>query len=191
MIARILVAALVGGLLASAAAPSLAATADEPLVVAQAQGTRDGELELIPGYYEIRPNDHMGNVLARLRTPPGQTYSSVTFPEGFTVDRMAARLDSSVERMTGVDFLAAASDQQVVAAVYGSSAALGIQRPGKPVAGQEVIPVTAKQGILTQVAVEPIAVTSATKSIADEVPFGPEVVAGSIGIERVEAGSAR
>jgi UPF0755 protein len=74
---------------------------------------RDGDLEITPGYYEIRPNDHMGNVLGRLRTPPGQTYSSVTFPEGFTVERMAARLDTSVERMTGEDFLAAAADPEI------------------------------------------------------------------------------
>lgn len=71
---------------------------------------REGGLELIPGYYEIRPNDHMGNVLGRLRTPPGQTYTKVTFPEGFTVDRMAERLETSVERLTAAQFLAAATD---------------------------------------------------------------------------------
>ena len=46
---------------------------------------REGGLELTPGYYEIRPSDHMGNVLGRLRTPPGQTYTKVTLPEGFTL----------------------------------------------------------------------------------------------------------
>jgi peptidoglycan lytic transglycosylase G len=71
---------------------------------------REGGLELTPGYYEIRPNDHMGNVLGRLRTPPGQTYSKVTFPEGFTVARMAERLGSSVPRLTAEGFLAAAGD---------------------------------------------------------------------------------
>ena len=30
----------------------------------------------------------MGDVLARLRTPPGQTYLRVTFPEGFTIEQM-------------------------------------------------------------------------------------------------------
>ena len=35
----------------------------------------------------------MGNVLGRLRTPPEQTYTKVTFPEGFTVAQMADRLD--------------------------------------------------------------------------------------------------
>ncbi len=76
----------------------------------------NGGLELTPGYYEIRPNDHMGNVLGRLRTPPGQTYTRVTFPEGFTLTRMATRLDSEVERMSGEEFLAAANDPAVTSA---------------------------------------------------------------------------
>ena len=46
---------------------------------------REGGIELIPGYYEIRPSDHMGNVLGRLCTPPAETFTKVTFPEGFTV----------------------------------------------------------------------------------------------------------
>ncbi len=71
---------------------------------------REGGLEPIPGYYEIRPNDHMGNVLGRLRTPPGQTYTKVTFPEGFTLARMADRLDTSVPRLTANGFIEAATD---------------------------------------------------------------------------------
>ncbi len=71
---------------------------------------REGGLELTPGYYEIRPNDHMGNVLGRLRTPPGQTYTKVTFPEGFTLSKMANRLDTSVDRLGADEFLAAATD---------------------------------------------------------------------------------
>jgi UPF0755 protein len=74
---------------------------------------RDGGLELTPGYYEIRPDDHMGNVLGRLRTPPGQTYTKVTFPEGFTIERMAERLDSSIDRLTAAEFLAAAGDGSI------------------------------------------------------------------------------
>jgi UPF0755 protein len=74
---------------------------------------RNGGIELTPGYYEIRPNDHMGNVLGRLRTPPGQTYSRVTFPEGFTIDRMAQRLESSVDRLTAAEFVEAASDPSI------------------------------------------------------------------------------
>ncbi len=71
---------------------------------------REGGLEPTAGYYEIRPNDHMGNVLGRLRTPPGQTYTKVTFPEGFTVAKMASRLETSVDRLSATEFLAAASD---------------------------------------------------------------------------------
>lgn len=71
---------------------------------------REGGLDIIPGYYQIRPNDHMGNVLGRLRTPPGQTYTKVTFPEGFTVAQMATRLDTSVDRLTADGFLTAAGD---------------------------------------------------------------------------------
>ena len=50
---------------------------------------RNGGLEITPGFYQLRPDDHMGNVLDTLETPPGQTYTKVTFPEGFTIDRMA------------------------------------------------------------------------------------------------------
>jgi UPF0755 protein len=74
---------------------------------------RNGGLEIIPGYYEIRPNDHMGNVLGRLRTPPGQTYSQVTFPEGFTIAQMGKRLDTEIDRMSADDFLAAAQDPSI------------------------------------------------------------------------------
>src|SRR5690606_9576860 len=51
-----------------------------------------GGLELTPGYYQLPVNDHMGNVLARLRSPPAETYHRVTFPEGFTIEQMADRL---------------------------------------------------------------------------------------------------
>ncbi len=74
---------------------------------------REGGLEPTPGYYEIRPNDHMGNVLGRLRTPPGQTYTKVTFPEGFTLEQMASRLDTSVDRLGSDAFLAAATDGSI------------------------------------------------------------------------------
>ena len=74
---------------------------------------REGGLELTPGYYEIRPADHMGNVLGRLRTPPGQTYTRVTFPEGFTIERMGDRLDSSVDRLTAEEFTSVATDGSI------------------------------------------------------------------------------
>ena len=74
---------------------------------------RNEGLEPIPGFYTIRPDDHMGNVLARLRTPPAQTYTSVTFPEGFTIDQMGRRLENTMERLDADGFGAAASDPSV------------------------------------------------------------------------------
>lgn len=76
---------------------------------------RNGGLEIIPGFYQIRPLDHMGNVLARLKTPPAQTYTSVTFPEGFTINRMGRRVDAVVERMDEAEFIEAANDPSVIA----------------------------------------------------------------------------
>lgn len=74
---------------------------------------RNGGLEITPGYYEIRPNDHMGNVLGRLRTPPGQTYSTVTFPEGFTLTQIARRLEAEIDRTSADDFMEAAADPEM------------------------------------------------------------------------------
>jgi UPF0755 protein len=74
---------------------------------------RQGGLELIPGYYQLRPGDHLGNVLGRLRTPPERTFTRVTFPEGFTVAQMATRLGDAVEPMDTDDFLAAAANPSV------------------------------------------------------------------------------
>jgi UPF0755 protein len=74
-----------------------------------------GGIELTPGYYEIRPDDHMGNVMGRFGTPPGQTYSNVTFPEGFTLEQMARRFDQEIDRMSAADFLAATDDESITA----------------------------------------------------------------------------
>jgi UPF0755 protein len=78
---------------------------------------RNGGLELTPGYYELPRNDHMGNVLARLGTPPSQTYTKVTFPEGLTLAEMAVRLDNTIVPMTVADFHAAAADPAVVSTI--------------------------------------------------------------------------
>ncbi len=74
---------------------------------------RQGGLELTPGYYRLRPMDHMGNLMQVLSTPPEQTYTSVTFPEGFTLARMAARLTDRVPRLLITDFMAAATDGSI------------------------------------------------------------------------------
>ena len=51
----------------------------------------------------------MGNIVAALRTSPAQTFTNVTFPEGYTVARMAARLQKTVPRLTAANFVAAAT----------------------------------------------------------------------------------
>ena len=75
---------------------------------------RQGGMELTPGYYQIRPSDHMGNVMHALATPPELTYRQVTFPEGFTMSKMASRLEAEVPRLTYADYVAAATDGSVV-----------------------------------------------------------------------------
>ena len=54
----------------------------------------NGGLVLTPGDYELRPRDHMGNLMRVLRTPPSLTYTKVTFPEGFTLAKMSQRLSA-------------------------------------------------------------------------------------------------
>jgi len=76
---------------------------------------RKGGLELTSGFYQLPTGAHMGDVLGRLRTPPGQTYFRVTFPEGFTIEQMAERLDESSERLDADAFLAAARSPDVPA----------------------------------------------------------------------------
>ncbi len=76
-----------------------------------------GGLDLTPGYYELRTSDHMGNVLARLKTPPSETYTKVTFPEGFTVPQIALRLERDMATMTYQDVMAAAADASLVPAL--------------------------------------------------------------------------
>jgi UPF0755 protein len=78
---------------------------------------RNGGLEVVPGYYELRTSDHMGNILRVLRTPPGQTFTRVTFPEGYTLTRMATRLNERVPRITTDEFLQAATDGSVRSAL--------------------------------------------------------------------------
>jgi UPF0755 protein len=55
----------------------------------------------------------MGDLLSVLRTPPAQTYEKVTFPEGFTLDQISARLANRLPRMTAASVKAAATDGSV------------------------------------------------------------------------------
>lgn len=76
-----------------------------------------GGLTPAPGYYSLRPGDSAGSVVDALSTPPAQTFVNVTFPEGFTVAQMAARLSEKMTFFSVADFLAAASDGSVTSAL--------------------------------------------------------------------------
>jgi UPF0755 protein len=65
---------------------------------------RRGGIEFVPGYYQLKPRDHMGNLMAALSTPPAQTFVNVTFPEGYTVEQVAARLEEKVPRIDAETF---------------------------------------------------------------------------------------
>lgn len=69
-----------------------------------------GGIELTPGYYSVRPNDHMGNVMSVLETPPSETYTTVTFPEGYTIAKMAERIGVKFVRLDEQMFITAATD---------------------------------------------------------------------------------
>ncbi len=72
-----------------------------------------GGLEIVPGYFRLRPSDHMGNLMRTLSIPPSETFTKVTFPEGFTYSKMAARLVERVPRLSVAAFGTAATDGQV------------------------------------------------------------------------------
>jgi UPF0755 protein len=74
---------------------------------------RKGGIELTPGYYAIRPHDHMGNIMKVLSTPPSATFVKVTFPEGFTLLQMAKRLAEKTLRLNADLFNQAAQDPAV------------------------------------------------------------------------------
>ncbi len=67
-----------------------------------------GGIDLTPGYYELQPRDHMGNLMRVLSTPPAATYKRVTFPEGFTLAQMGKRVERDLPPMTEAGFEAAA-----------------------------------------------------------------------------------
>ncbi len=60
----------------------------------------EGGLDVTPGFYTMRPRDHMGNLLRVLRTPPNETYFKVTFPEGFTAKQIFARVAKELGSLT-------------------------------------------------------------------------------------------
>lgn len=74
---------------------------------------RNGGIELTPGYYQVVKGSHMGDVMARLATPPSATFINVTFPEGFTIDQIAARLAERTLRLNAERFVAEANSSAI------------------------------------------------------------------------------
>lgn len=92
---------------------------------------RKGEFSPEAGYYTLRPRDTMGNIAGALRRSPNSTFTSVTFPEGFTVDQMARRLVARLPRLAVDRFLGATTDG-LITSVYqpiGSSSLEGLLFP--------------------------------------------------------------
>ncbi len=79
----------------------------------------NGGLTLTPGDYELRPRDHIGNVMRVLRTPPSLTYTKVTFPEGFTLQKMSERLSAKLPRTDPLAFMTAVTDGSIRSPVPG------------------------------------------------------------------------
>lgn len=77
---------------------------------------RKGGISFVPGYYQLAPRDHMGNIMAALNTPPAQTFVNVTFPEGYTVEQIARRLAEKVPRLDATTFLDQAASGTVTSA---------------------------------------------------------------------------
>ena len=75
---------------------------------------RKGGVELVPGYYQITPKSHMGDIMARLKVPPSATFTKVTFPEGFVITQMAERLAEKTNRLSAEQFIASANDPNIV-----------------------------------------------------------------------------
>lgn len=76
--------------------------------------SRKGGIELVPGYYQITPQSHMGDIMARLKVPPSATFTKVTFPEGFVITQMAERLADKTKRLSAEQFIASANDPSII-----------------------------------------------------------------------------
>jgi UPF0755 protein len=76
--------------------------------------SRKGGIELVPGYYQITPRSHMGDIMARLKVPPSATFTKVTFPEGFVINQMAERLADKTKRLSAEQFIDSANDPSII-----------------------------------------------------------------------------
>ncbi len=79
---------------------------------------RKGGIDLQPGYYQLMPRSHIGTIMKILNTSPSVTFTKVTFPEGFTVAKIASRVQEKISRISEQDFLTTASNPDFVSA-YG------------------------------------------------------------------------
>lgn len=82
---------------------------------------QEGGLTIVPGLYTVRGRDHMGNILRVLRTPPNETLTRVTFPEGFTLEQMADRLAETSNSIDATDFVEKAGGRAEVASAVRSA----------------------------------------------------------------------
>lgn len=82
---------------------------------------QEGGLTIVPGLYTVRGRDHMGNILRVLRTPPNETLTRVTFPEGFTLEQMADRLAENSNSISSSDFVEKAGGRADVASAVRSA----------------------------------------------------------------------
>jgi len=80
-----------------------------------------GGLVPVAGFYTIRPRDHMGNIVRVLRTPPDETFTRITFPEGFTLTQMGERIDADLPSVRSADFLEKAGADPATASAVRSS----------------------------------------------------------------------
>lgn len=76
-----------------------------------------GGITLTPGYYSLRVRQDAGKVVQALSTPPAQTFVSVTFPEGMTVQQMATRLSEKITFMNPAEFVASATNGSVASSL--------------------------------------------------------------------------
>ena len=77
-----------------------------------------GGLTPTPGRYNIPTGDHVGNVLRVLRTPPSETITRVTFPEGFTLRQMAARLADKIPQFDAANFMQIATTDTTIVSAF-------------------------------------------------------------------------
>ena len=77
-----------------------------------------GGLTPTPGRYNIPTGDHVGNVLRVLRTPPSETIARVTFPEGFTLRQMAARLADKIPQFDAANFMQIATTDTTIVSAF-------------------------------------------------------------------------